>query len=125
MVWQRCQNKGYDENKEPSYLQYQDVNNLYRWAMLPKSPVKKFEWIGDTSLIIEEKSDEIYFLDVYFQHLKTLLELHNDLPFLPERIKIAVKLLDKTGYVIHIRNLKQALNHGLVFKEVHRVIKLN
>ena len=125
MVWQRCQNKGYDENKEPSYLQYQDVNNLYRWAMLPKSPVKKFEWIGDTSLIIEEKSDEIYFLEVYFQHLKTLLELHNDLPFLPERIKIAVKLLDKTGYVIHIRNLKQALNHGLVFKEVHRVIKLN
>ena len=125
MVWQRCQNKGYDENKEPSYLQYQDVNNLYRWAMLPKSPVKKFEWIGDTSLIIEEKSDEIYFLEVYFQQLKTLLELHNDLPFLPERIKIAVKLLDKTGYVIHIRNLKQALNHGLVFKEVHRVIKLN
>ena len=125
MVWQCCQNKGYDENKEPSYLQYQDVNNLYRWAMLPKSPVKKFEWIGDTSLIIEEKSDEIYFLEVYFQHLKTLLELHNDLPFLPERIKIAVKLLDKTGYVIHIRNLKQALNHGLVFKEVHRVIKLN
>ena len=125
MVWQRCQNKGYDENKEPSYLQYQDVNNLYRWAMLPKSPVKKFEWIGDTSLIIEEKSDEIYFLEVYFQHLKTLLELHNDLPFLPERIKIAVKLLDKTGYVIHIRNLNQALNHGLVFKEVHRVIKLN
>ena len=125
MVWQRCQNKGYDENKEPSYHQYQDVNNLYRWAMLPKSPVKKFEWIGDTSLIIEEKSDEIYFLEVYFQHLKTLLELHNDLPFLPERIKIAVKLLDKTGYVIHIRNLKQALNHGLVFKEVHRVIKLN
>ena len=34
-------------------------------------------------------------------------------------------LNDKTEYVIHIRNLKQALNHGLVLKKVHRVIKLN
>ena len=28
-------------------------------------------------------------------------------------------------YVVHIRPLKQALNHGLIFKKVHRVIKLN
>ena len=27
--------------------------------------------------------------------------------------------------VRHIRNLKQALNHGLVLKKVHRVIKFN
>ena len=26
-------------------------------------------------------------------------------------------------YVIHIRNLKQALNHGLVLKKMHRFIK--
>ena len=31
----------------------------------------------------------------------------------------------KTENVIHIRNLKQALNHGLVLKKVHRVIKFN
>ena len=31
----------------------------------------------------------------------------------------------KNEYVIHIRNLKQALNHGLVLKKVHRVIKFN
>ena len=31
----------------------------------------------------------------------------------------------KTEYVIHIRNLKQALNHGLILKKVHRVIKFN
>ena len=29
---------------------------------------------------------------------------------------------DKTEYVIHIRNLKQALNPGLVLKNVHAVI---
>ena len=39
--------------------------------------------------------------------------------------KLVTNLHDKTEYVIHIRNLKQALNHGLVLKKVHRVIKFN
>ena len=39
--------------------------------------------------------------------------------------KLAANLHDKTDYVIHIRNLKQALNHGLVLKKVQRVIKFN
>ena len=53
------------------------------------------------------------------------------MPFLPERMKIekveklVANLHDKTEYVIHIRNLKQAFNHGLVLKRVHRVIEFN
>ena len=39
--------------------------------------------------------------------------------------KLVAKLHDKTEYVVHIRNLKQALNHRLVFKKVSRVIKFN
>ena len=39
--------------------------------------------------------------------------------------KLVAKLHDKTEYVIHIRNLKQALNQGLVLRNVHRVIKFN
>ena len=38
---------------------------------------------------------------------------------------LVVNLHDKPEYVIHIRNLKQALIHGLVLKKVHRVIKFN
>ena len=37
-------------------------------------------------------------------------------------------LYDKTECVIHMiqmRNLKQALNHGLILKKVHTVIKFN
>ena len=34
-------------------------------------------------------------------------------------------LHDKNEYVIRIRNLKQALNHGLILKRVHGVIRLN
>ena len=37
--------KGYDKNKESSYIQYWDVNNLYGQKMLQKFPVNNFEWI--------------------------------------------------------------------------------
>ena len=39
--------------------------------------------------------------------------------------KLATNLHDETEYVIHIKTLQQALNHGLVSKEVHRVIEFN
>ena len=62
---------------------------------------------------------------------KELLNLHEDLPFLPETKKVnkVEKLIcsieNKEKYVIHIRFLKQALNHGLVLKKVHMVIQFN
>ena len=39
--------------------------------------------------------------------------------------KLVCSIEDKQKYVIHIRALKQALNHGLILKDVHRVIKFN
>ena len=101
---------------------------LLGWAMSQKFPVNNFEWIKDTSQFNEEllknyneENDEGYFLEVDIQYPEKLHELHNDLPFIPERMKIerveklVANLHDKTEYVIHISNLKQALNHGSVF----------
>ena len=65
------------------------------------------------------------------QYSEKLHELLNDLPSFPERMKIekvsklVTNLHDKTEYVIHIRNLKQALNYGLILKKVYRVNKFN
>ena len=43
-----------------------------------------------------------------------------------EKVKnLVTNLHDKTEYVIHIINLRQALNHRLILKKVHRVIKFN
>ena len=39
--------------------------------------------------------------------------------------KFVTAFHDKTKYVIHIRNLKQALNHGLILRNVHRAINFN
>ena len=51
--------------------------------------------------------------------------------FLPETMKIekfeklVANLHEKTEYITHIRNLKQALNHELVLKKFHRNNKFN
>ena len=39
--------------------------------------------------------------------------------------KLACTIQEKENYFVHIRALKQALNHGLIFKKVHRVIQFN
>ena len=50
---------------------------------------------------------------------------------MPERKKIGkfnnliCDVHDKENYVVHIRALKQALNHGLILKKVQRVIQFN
>ena len=39
--------------------------------------------------------------------------------------KLVCNLHNKKKYVVHIKSLKQALNHGLKFKKVHRIIEFN
>ena len=39
--------------------------------------------------------------------------------------KLICNLYDKNNYVVHISLLKQVLNHGLIFKKIHRVISFN
>ena len=62
---------------------------------------------------------------------KKLHDIHSDLPFLPKRMnidkckKLVCSLLNKNKYVIHIKSLKQALNHGLKLKKIHRIIEFN
>ena len=95
--------------------------------MSQKLPINSFKWVKDISKFDEsftksynEARDKGYFLQVDVQYPENLLNLHNHLLFLPERMKIlkveklVANLRDKTEYVIHIRNLKQVLKHGLV-----------
>ena len=39
--------------------------------------------------------------------------------------KLVCNLYDKEKYVVHIKSLKQALNHGLKFKNIHRIVEFN
>ena len=78
-----------------------------------------------------EESDEGYLNLHELYNEGYIHELYNDLPILPERMKIekvekfVTNLHDKTECVIHISNLKRAKYHGLVLEKVHRVVKFN
>ena len=97
-----------------------------------------FDWVKNVSKIDEdfikkydEDSDKGYIFDIDIEYPRELHDLHSDLPVLPERMqvnkcdKLLCNLYSKNNYVIHIRSLKQALNHGLILKKVHRVIQFN
>ena len=143
----------YDKSIESSYIELLDANNLYRWAMSQKLPLNGFKWVEKLSKFnkrfmksynqnsdkfnerfiksCNENSDEGYFLKVDVEYLIKLFNLHRDFPFLPERKKVgkveklACDIDEKEKYVVHIGDLKQALNHRIILKTVHRVIQFN
>ena len=113
----------HDKNEESSYLEYLDANNLYGWAMSQKLPVRNFKWI--------EKGDISKFNEDFIKRYDENRMLHSDLAFLPERMKInkctklTCTIQNKENYIIHIRALKQAINHGLKLKKVHKVTEFD
>ena len=128
--------KNYDENNESSYIQYLDANNLYGWPMSQKLPVNGFKWVNNEineefTKNYDENSDKGCILEVDVKYPRKLHNLHCDLPFLPKRMKIdkckklVYNLCNKKKYVAHIKSLKQALNHGLKLKKIHRIIEFN
>ena len=71
--------KNHDKNKESSYLQYLDANNLYGWAMSQKLPVGDFKGVDDLSIFTEdfiknydEESDIGYLFVVDVEYTKNL-----------------------------------------------------
>ena len=107
-------------------------------AMSQKIPVNDFKWVKQEELSkfnedfiknYDENGNRGYFLEVDIDYPKELFDLHKDLPFLSvsKKVNKLEKLIcdieDKKKYVIHIRDLKQALNHGLRLKKVHRIIQ--
>ena len=134
--------KNYNNNEASSYIQYLDANNLYGWPMSKKLPVNGFKWIDNNEtagLVInedfiknyDENNDKGYIFEVDVKYPKRLHDLHSDLPFLSERMeinkckKLVCNLYDKKKYVVHINSLKQALNHELKLKKIHRIIEFN
>ena len=120
--------KNYNNNEESSYIQYLDANNRQgidnnetAEAVINEDFIKNYD----------ENNDKGNIFEVDVKYPKRLHELHSDLPFLSERMevnkckKLVCNLFNKKKYVAHINTLKQALNHGLKLKEIHRVIEFN
>ena len=127
----------YEKSKPTKYLQYLDANNLYGWAMSQPLPTGKFRCVEfredwNPKTIVEKlvvKKDYGYLLEVDTRYPKKLHDYHNDLPFMCAKMKIngvdklVPNLYYKRKYVIHVRALVQALEHGLVQERIHRAIE--
>ena len=77
-----------------SYLQHLNANNLYGWAIIQKLPTGGFNWV-DPSQFTPDRIDfyancknEGYLLEVDVRYPKELHYLHNDIPFMCEKMKI-------------------------------------
>ena len=106
--------------------------------MSQSSPFDVFKWVEKdlnsmkiSLKTIKKHGGRGYFLEIDFENLVNLHKFHNDLPFYSQIMrtekveKLAENLHDRGEYVVHVRNLKPALNHGLLFKKMHRAIKFN
>ena len=116
--------------KESSYLMYWDTVNLFRWVIPQKFPVDNFGWEEYKKFRknYDDDSDKRYIFAVDAEYPKQLHDSHIDLIFLPGNMKIKkfqkllCNLYEKEIYIVHIRTLKQALNHRLILEKVHRII---
>ena len=102
--------------------------------MIQKLPTGGFEWVDDDN-VSKPTPDEIgrlakdnskgYLLQADVKYPKKLHDLHNDLPFMCEKMKInrveklVPNLQEKETYVVHVKALNQALKHGLILEKVH------
>ena len=99
-------------------------------------PTGEFRWINcdgwDPKRLADMLSAEKnhgYLLEVDANYPKDLHDLHNDIPFMCSKMKVngveklIPNLYDKRKYIIQIRALKQALDHGLLLEKIHRCIR--
>lgn len=129
----------YDPTQPKSFIAYLDATNLYGYSMIQYLPHSKFTWLSENEIQnfdvneVSDNSDWGYVLEVDLHYPQELHDIHNDLPFCPESMvpplsgsklpKLIPNLNDKSKYVIHYRNLKQCISHGLIITSTYRILK--
>ncbi|XP_016658907.1 uncharacterized protein LOC107883425 [Acyrthosiphon pisum] len=99
-------------------------------------PYGGFNWVEPTLNGLNDLDDtspigRVYEVDVSYP--PRLHSIHNDLPFLPQNSvphgskvrKLMATFEKKENYIIHYRNLQQAIKNGLIVEKVHRVIQFD
>ena len=96
----------------------------FHWVEFDES--KDLKWIVNE---LSKRKDCGYLLEADVAYPRKLHDYHNDLLFMCGKMKIngveklVPNLYYRRKYVIHIKALKQAIDHGLVLKKIHRAIE--
>ena len=141
----------YDESKESSYIMYFDANNLYGVAMVDYLPYADLKFVQkpiENVLKTADDADVGYAIEC---DLEFPIEMHDKLrqfPPCPESTsikqswisdfqkkilvdnnkkfsscnKLVPHLFEHKNYVLHYRNLKQAIQLGVKLVNVHRIV---
>ncbi|XP_031355217.1 uncharacterized protein LOC116179559 [Photinus pyralis] len=125
----------YNPNLETTYLMYYDINNLYGASMCEFLPCSDFSFVDDIQnldiLNHPDDSDVGYIVDCDLEYPLECHRLHSDLPLAPEHLvpnnsklkKLMLTLYPKHNYVVHYRNLKMYVQHGLKLIKINRVLQ--
>ena len=131
--------KNYNPDKESTFIQYLDANNLYGWAMSQNLPTHGFKWMKNLTKekvieILEKANHSMsnhgrkgYVFEVDLEYPEHLWKTHNDYPLAPEKLKVngvenLISHFKPRKNVVHDRNLRQYLELGMKITAVHRGI---
>ena len=116
----------------------------FRW-LSPEQIDANFHDAADDIMKLLDDAEDGWIFEVDLEYPEALHDLHNDYPLAPERViidktmlsplqqqfpkdqlkpqeKLTPNLRDKTKYVVHYRNLKFYLEHGMKLTKIHRVL---
>jgi hypothetical protein len=134
---------------ESNYITYWDANNLYGWAMMKPMPLGGYRWMDATEWTDElgeriktgasfqdvmdelDQRDVNFYLEVDATFPPNIHDWMSDYPMLPEKLAppngTTEKLINHLGprrkYVLAYETYLLALQHGVHFSNIHRILR--
>lgn len=126
----------YDVGREKSYLMCFDVNSMYGSVMLEKLPIRNYQFLKKKKvknfdvMKIPDDSNIGYMLECDLEYPENLHDFFVDMPlFATHEVppngkfkKLLRTLENKKEYVIHYKNLQQAVKLGVKIQKIHRIL---
>ena len=86
--------ENYNAQEESKYIAYFDINNLYGWSQCQSMPYSDFKWVEAASYVLPSYAElcsntlnKGHILEVGLEYPKELHDVHNELPYCPEKVK--------------------------------------